>query len=134
MNNVYQINIFQSVQFRHKINKKCSVYLPKTNCCTIPCYPTNFFLINFLVPRTFLKTTRFAISARGPLLWNNCLLKNRKRNLYFFNVQKKDSRKNNRTKYSCYFFLVKRQSPSGLFVSINKRFFENFYWIVSHKV
>ena len=46
----------------------------------VPChaYPTNFSLINFLVPRAFLKTTRFAISATGPILWNNCLSKNEK--------------------------------------------------------
>ena len=46
----------------------------------VPChvYPTNFSLINFSVPRTFLKITRFAISARGPLLWKNCLSKEEK--------------------------------------------------------
>ena len=46
----------------------------------VPChaYPTNFSLINFSVPRTFLKTTWFTISARGPLLWNNCLSKEEK--------------------------------------------------------
>ena len=34
---------------------------------SVPChaYP-NISLINFSVPRTFLKTTRFAISARDP--------------------------------------------------------------------
>ena len=44
----------------------------------VPChaYPTNFSLINLSVPRTILKITRFAISARGPLIWNNCLVKN----------------------------------------------------------
>ena len=41
-------------------------------------YPTNFFLINFSVPQKFQKTTRFAISARGPLLWNSSLSKNEK--------------------------------------------------------
>ena len=39
-------------------------------------YNTNFSLINFAVPRTFLKTTRFSISARGSILWNNYLSKN----------------------------------------------------------
>ena len=40
----------------------------------VPChaYPTNFSLINFSVPRTFLKTTRFAILARVSLLSNDC--------------------------------------------------------------
>ena len=46
----------------------------------VPChaYPTNFFLMNFLVPRIFLKTTRFAISVRAPILWNNWLSKKKK--------------------------------------------------------
>ena len=55
-------------------------------------YPTNFSLINFSVPRTFLKTTRFAISARVPLLWNNCLSKNKKEidNFLFFKQAPKE--------------------------------------------
>ena len=77
--NVYQINIFQFVQFIHKIKTKNvpHIFLRLFN---VPChaYPTNFSLINLSVPRTFLKTTRFEISARGPLLWNNCLSKNKK--------------------------------------------------------
>lgn len=36
---------------------------------------TNFSLIKFPLPRTFLKTTRFAVSARGPVLWDNFLSK-----------------------------------------------------------
>ena len=46
----------------------------------VPChaYRTNYSLINVSVPRTFLKTTRFEKSARGPLLWNNCLSKEEK--------------------------------------------------------
>ena len=46
----------------------------------LPChvYPTNFSLINFSVPRTFLKTARFAISARCLLNWNNCASKEEK--------------------------------------------------------
>ena len=76
--NVYQINIFHSVQFMHKIkNENVSHIFLKL--FDVPChaYPTNISLINFSVPRTFLKT-RFAISARGPLLWNNCLSKEKK--------------------------------------------------------
>ena len=77
--NVYQINIFQSVRFMHKIKNKNDLHI-FLKLFDVPChaYPTNFSLINFSVPRTFLKTTRFAISARGPLLWNNCLSKEEK--------------------------------------------------------
>ena len=43
----------------------------------VPChaYPNNFSLINVSVPQTLLKTTWFAISVRGPILWNNFLSK-----------------------------------------------------------
>ena len=75
--NVYQINIFQSNQFMHKIKKeqKYSVYLPKL--FGVPChtYPTSFSLTNFPEPLTFLKPTRFSVSVRGPILWSNCLSK-----------------------------------------------------------
>ena len=44
----------------------------------MPCLSHRFLLNKLLVPRTFLKTTRFEISARGPLLCSNCLSKNEK--------------------------------------------------------
>ena len=44
--------------------------------------------VNLSVPRTLLKTTRFAISARGPILWNNCLSKTKKK-LITFNCSNK---------------------------------------------
>ena len=77
--NVYQINISQYVQFMHKIKSKNIPHI-FLKLFDIPChaYPTNFSLINFSVPRTFLKTTRFAISTRGPLIWINCLSKEEK--------------------------------------------------------
>ena len=77
--NFYQINIFQSVQFVHNIkNKNVPHIFLKLFSIQCHVYPTNFSLINFSVPRTFLKTTRLATSIRGPLLWNNCLSKNEK--------------------------------------------------------
>ena len=59
--NVYQFNIFQSVQFMHKMKKNVPHIFLKP--FSVPChaYPTNFSLINFSVPGTFLKTTRFAM-------------------------------------------------------------------------
>ena len=68
----------------------------------VPChaYPTNFSLINFSVSRTFLKTTRFGISARGELVWNNCLSKNEK-GIDNFLLFKKSAKKDNGTQYSC---------------------------------
>ena len=92
--NVYQSNIFQSVQFMHKIKSKNVPHI-FLELFDVPChaYPIIFSLINFSVPRTFLKTTRFAISARGPLLWNNCVSKEEKEIDNFL--------KNNGTKHSC---------------------------------
>ena len=77
--NVYQINIFHSVQFMHKIkNKNVPHIFLKLFDVPYQAYPTNFSLINFSVPRTFPKTTLFATSIRGPRLWNNCLSKEEK--------------------------------------------------------
>ena len=36
-------------------------------------YPTNFSTHNFLVPTLKLKKSRYRVSIRGPLLWNNIL-------------------------------------------------------------
>ena len=61
----------------------------------VPChaYPTNFSSRNFSVPRTFLKTARFAISARGPLLWINCLSKEEKEIDKFLLFKERDKEK-----------------------------------------
>ena len=77
--NFYQINIFQSVQFMRKIKNKNVPHI-FLKLFGVPChaYPTNFSLINFSVPRIFLKVTRFPISPRDAILWNNCLSKNEK--------------------------------------------------------
>ena len=34
-------------------------------------YPTNFSAYNFLVPTLKLKKSRYRVSIRSPLLWNN---------------------------------------------------------------
>ena len=70
---VYQINcilsVYQSVQFMSKIkNKNTPHVLPKLYGVPCNAYPTNFSLMNFALPRTSLKTSRFAISVRGPIL------------------------------------------------------------------
>ena len=89
--NVYQINIFQSVQFMHKIKNKNVPHI-FLKLFDVPChaYPTYFSLITFSVPR---KTTRFAISARGPLLWINCLSKEEKEIDKFLLFKERDKEK-----------------------------------------
>ena len=66
---VYQINIFQSLQFMHEINSKNGPHL-FLKLFGVPghAYPTNFSLINVSVPRAFLKTIQFAISGTRPIL------------------------------------------------------------------
>ena len=89
--NVYQINIFQSVQFIDKIKNK-NVPYNFLIVFGVPChdYPTSFSLISFSVPRTFLKVTRFAILARGPLLWNNCKNEKEIDNILLFKQRAKE--------------------------------------------
>ena len=37
-------------------------------------YPINFSAHNFLVPTLKLKKSKYSVSIRGPLLWNNILI------------------------------------------------------------
>ena len=77
--NVYQIITFQSVQFMYKIKNQDTqdIFLKLFD---VPChpYPTDFSLINFSVPGTFLKATRFAVSVRCPILCNIASQKTKK--------------------------------------------------------
>ena len=80
--NVYQINIFQSNQFMHKIKKeqKYSVYLPKIIWCTMP-YLSHQLLLNKLPRTTNIPKTHtvFSISERSDSL-EQLSIKKRKRN------------------------------------------------------
>ena len=60
----------------HKIKNK-NVQHIFLKLCGVPCHDchTNFSLIKFSVPRKFLKTARFPISARGAIIRNYCLSK-----------------------------------------------------------
>ena len=44
----------------------------------MPCLSDQFPLNKLLNITNILKTTRFAVSARGTIIWNNCLSKNEK--------------------------------------------------------
>ena len=76
---INQISIFQSVEFMHKIKNKIVPHI-FLKLFGVPCraYPTNFSLINFSVPRTFLKT------ARGPILWTIASQKTKKKLVTFY--------------------------------------------------
>ena len=72
--NMYQLNILSNIIFMHRVENKTapSIFLTKF-CKPSHPYPTNFSAHNFLVPTLKLKKSRYRVSIRGPLLWNNIL-------------------------------------------------------------
>ena len=74
--NVYQINSFQVLKFmyqsKHNLNPRA---FDNTFTEIHHGYPTMFSRSNFKQPKIITKTTSFAISCRGPRIWNNHLHK-----------------------------------------------------------
>ena len=72
--NIYQLNILSNIIFMHRVENKTapSIFLTKF-CKPSHPYPTNFSAHNFLVPTLKLKKSKYRVSIRGPLLWNNIL-------------------------------------------------------------
>ena len=58
----------------HRVENKtaASIFLTKF-CKPSHAYPTNFSAHTFLVPTLKLKKSKYRVSIRGPLLWNNIL-------------------------------------------------------------
>ena len=58
----------------HRVENKTapSIFLTKF-CKPSHSYSTNFSAHNVLVPTLKLKKSRYRVSSRGPLLWNNIL-------------------------------------------------------------
>ena len=83
--NVYQISIFQILKFMYKSkhNLKPRVF-DNTFTEIYHGYPTRFSRSNFKLPKTITKTTSFAISSRGPKIWNNYLHEFEKKSLPLF--------------------------------------------------
>ena len=76
---VYQINIYQHLNFLHKfINNQIpsifSDFISRSNHK----YPTNFSQSSFYLKRYSLNSTKYSISIRGPKLWNDVINKKRK--------------------------------------------------------
>ena len=72
--NVYQINIFQTLNLMFKSQHRLSPIVFQNMFKKVKHkYPTNFANNNFKTPNFNLKSTRFAISTRGPTLWNTVL-------------------------------------------------------------
>ena len=90
--NVYQINVFQSVRFMHKIKNKNLLHIfLKLFDVPYHAYPTKYSLINFSVPQTFLKNTRFAISEVH--FFGTIAFQNKKKKLITFYCSKKGLKK-----------------------------------------
>ena len=72
--NVYQINLMQTLKFMHKTKygKNPRISLPKF-CELDHQYPTGFSKNSFCYKRCASKTISFAITLRGPTIWNSFL-------------------------------------------------------------
>ena len=72
--NIYQLNILSNIIFMHRVENKTapSIFLTKF-CKPSLAYPTKILSHNFLVPTFKLSKSKYRVSIRGPLLWNNIL-------------------------------------------------------------
>ena len=79
--NIYQLNIYQTLNFMFKTKENTTpVLFQKKFKKSKHKYPTNFSNNNLLIPYSKLKTSQFCISVRGPTLWNS-LLNNKTKHL-----------------------------------------------------
>ena len=72
--NAYQINLYQHLNFMHKVSNNVAPLIfngmfkkPSHK------YPTNFSHNNFSLKKCSLNSTKYSISFRGPKLWNEFL-------------------------------------------------------------
>ena len=77
--NVYQINLYQHLNFMHKFNNQETPRI-FNDLIKKPVhkYPTNFSKSNFCLKNVSLNSTKYWISFRGPKLWNEILHKEEK--------------------------------------------------------
>ena len=83
-----------SLCMKSKKKKKVSHIFLKLFGVSRHAYYNIFSLINLSAPRTFLKTRRFAMSAIGHILYNNCLSENEKEidNFLLFRQRSKEKK------------------------------------------
>ena len=73
--NVYQINIYQNLilLYKTRTGTTSSIFLSKFSKTNLN-YPTSSKNSgNYTIPKSTMKLTNFAISGRGPILWNTVL-------------------------------------------------------------
>ena len=76
---VYQINIYQHLNFMHKfINNKIPPIFSYVIIKPNHKYPTNFSQSSFYLERYSLNSTECSISIRGPKLWNDVISREEK--------------------------------------------------------
>ena len=70
--NIYKLNIYHviNLMFRVKNNTIPEVFVNKFEIVHHH-YPTRHSENNFIEPKIYFKATKFAISSRGPRLWNS---------------------------------------------------------------
>ena len=72
--NVYQINLYQHLNFMHKVNnQETPAILNDLIKSPVHKYPTNFSKLIFCLKNVSLNSKRNSISFRGPKLWNEIL-------------------------------------------------------------
>ena len=77
--NVYQINLYQHLNFMHKFNNQETPRIFNDLIKKlVHKYPTNFSKSNFCLKNVSLNSTKYSISFRGPKLWNEILHKEEK--------------------------------------------------------
>ena len=77
--NFYQINLIQTLKFMHKTKYEINprIFLHKFREVDHQ-YPTGFSQNSFYYKGSACKTTSFAITLRGPTIWNNFLSQHEK--------------------------------------------------------
>ena len=72
--NIYQVNIFQTLNFmqKTKLNQNPKLFSQTFQPITHK-YPTKYAENNFLKPKSKLKISKYSVSIRGPTLWNDFL-------------------------------------------------------------
>ena len=77
--NVYELNILNNLIFMHRVKTESApaVFLPKFEDAAHP-YPVNFSKLNYIKPTSQLSGSKYRISIRGPVLWNEFLTDNGK--------------------------------------------------------
>ena len=74
--NVYQINLYQHLNFMHKFNNQETPRIFNDLIKKlVHKYPTNFSKSNFCLKNVSLNSTKYSVSFRGPKLWNEILPK-----------------------------------------------------------